>query len=96
MRSEHGHLSATVGPPGERQAHRPHLQFGGAPRVGERRSLRRIREVGRAPGSVAKSLPELQIEELKRLTVARKDLPADRDEVLRLRADPEGRRNYWE
>jgi hypothetical protein len=34
--------------------------------------------------------------ELKRLTVARKDLPADWDQVLRMLADPEGRRNYWE
>lgn len=46
--------------------------------------------------AIAKSLPALRGVELKRLTVARKDLPANWDQVLRLLADPEGRRNYWE
>jgi heme-degrading monooxygenase HmoA len=46
--------------------------------------------------AVARSLPALRTVELKRLTVARKDLPADWDQVLRILADPEGRRHYWE
>ena len=46
--------------------------------------------------AIAKSLPALRGVEFKRLTVARKDLPANWDQVLRLLADPEGRRNYWE
>jgi heme-degrading monooxygenase HmoA len=46
--------------------------------------------------AVARSMPALRTVELKRLTVARKDLPADWDQVLRMLADPEGRRNYWE
>ena len=46
--------------------------------------------------AIAKSLPALRGVELKRLTVARKDLPANWDQVLRLLADPDGRRNYWE
>ncbi len=46
--------------------------------------------------AIAKSLPALRGVEFKRLTVARKDLPADWDQVLRLLADPEGRRHYWE
>ena len=46
--------------------------------------------------AIAQSLPALRGVEIKRLTVARKDLPADWEQVLRLLADPEGRRNYWE
>jgi heme-degrading monooxygenase HmoA len=46
--------------------------------------------------AVAKSMPALVTVELKRLTVARKDLPADWSAVERLLADPAGRRNYWE
>jgi heme-degrading monooxygenase HmoA len=46
--------------------------------------------------AIAKSLPAVRTVELKRLTVARKDLPTDWDQVLRLLAEPEGRRNYWE
>lgn len=46
--------------------------------------------------AIAKSMPALITVELKRLTVARKDLPADWDAVLRLLADPEGRRSYWD
>jgi hypothetical protein len=34
--------------------------------------------------------------ELKRLTVARKDLPANWDEALRLLPDPQGRRDFGE
>ena len=45
--------------------------------------------------AIAKSLPALRGAEFKRLTVARKDLPADWDQVLRLLSNPEGRRNYW-
>ena len=46
--------------------------------------------------TVTRSMPALRTVELKRLTVARKDLPADWDQVLHMLADPEGRRNYWE
>jgi heme-degrading monooxygenase HmoA len=46
--------------------------------------------------AIAQSLPALRAVELKRLTVARKDLPANWDAVLRMLADPEGLRNYWE
>jgi quinol monooxygenase YgiN len=46
--------------------------------------------------AIAKSLPALVTVELKRLTVARKDLPPDWDAVLRLLDDPVGLRNYWE
>jgi len=46
--------------------------------------------------AMARSQPALVAVELKRLTVARKDLPADWDAVLRLLADPEGLRNYYE
>ena len=46
--------------------------------------------------AIAQSLPALQAVELKRMTVARKDLPANWDAVLRMLADPEGLRNYWE
>ncbi len=46
--------------------------------------------------AIAQSLPALRAVELKRMTVARKDLPANWDAVLRLLADPDGRRNYWE
>jgi heme-degrading monooxygenase HmoA len=46
--------------------------------------------------AIAKSLPALRVVELKRLTVARKDLPANWDEVLRQLANPEGRRSYLE
>lgn len=46
--------------------------------------------------AMLKSQPALLAVELKRLTVARKDLPADWDVVLRLLADPEGLRNYYE
>lgn len=46
--------------------------------------------------AIAHSLPALRAVELKRMTVARKDLPANWDEVLHLLADPEGLRNYWE
>jgi heme-degrading monooxygenase HmoA len=46
--------------------------------------------------AIARSMPALRTVELKRLTVARKDLPTDWDQVLRMLADPEGRRNYWE
>ena len=46
--------------------------------------------------AIARSTPALRTVELKRLTVARKDLPADWDQVLRMLAEPEGRRNYWE
>lgn len=44
--------------------------------------------------AIAKSFPALVKVELKRLTVARKDLPADWDAVLRLLAEPEGLRTY--
>lgn len=46
--------------------------------------------------AIARSMPALVAVELKRLTVARKDLPTDWDAVLRLIADPEGRRSYWD
>lgn len=46
--------------------------------------------------AIAKSLPALRGVELKRMTVARKDLPVNWDQVLRMLADPEGLRNYWE
>lgn len=46
--------------------------------------------------AIARSMPALRTVELKRLTVARKDLPADWEQVLRMLADPESRRNYWE
>lgn len=46
--------------------------------------------------AIAKSQPALLAVELKRMTVARKDLPPDWDAVLRLLADPEGRRDYYE
>jgi heme-degrading monooxygenase HmoA len=46
--------------------------------------------------AITKSLPALRSVELKRMTVARKDLPPNWDEVLRLLAEPEGLRNYWE
>ncbi len=46
--------------------------------------------------AIAQSMPALRTVELKRLSVARKDLPADWDQVLRMLAEPEGRRNYWE
>lgn len=46
--------------------------------------------------AIAKSVPALATVELKRLTVARKDLPGDWDTVLRMLADPEGLRRYWE
>lgn len=46
--------------------------------------------------AIAKGLPAVRSVELKRLTVARKDLPTNWDEVLRLLAEPESRRNYWE
>ena len=46
--------------------------------------------------AMAKSQPALVVVEIKRLTVARTDLPADWDAVLRLLADPEGLRNYYE
>jgi hypothetical protein len=46
--------------------------------------------------AIARSMPALLTVELKRLTVARKDLPADWDAVLRMLADPDGRRNYRE
>lgn len=46
--------------------------------------------------AIANSLPALRGVELKRLTVARKNLPIHWDQVLRMLADPEGRRNYWE
>lgn len=44
--------------------------------------------------AIARSLPALKTVELKRLAVARKDLPADWDQVLRMLADPAGRHNY--
>ena len=46
--------------------------------------------------AIANSLPALRGAEFKRLTVARKDLPANWDQALRLLSNPEGRRNYWE
>ncbi len=46
--------------------------------------------------AIAKSTPALVAVELKRLTMPRKDLPQDWDAVLRLLADPEGLRNYWQ
>jgi quinol monooxygenase YgiN len=46
--------------------------------------------------AIAKSLPALLTVELKRLSVARGDLPADWDAALRLLADPAGRRSYWD
>ena len=46
--------------------------------------------------AVTRSMPALRTVELKRLTVPRKDLPADWDQVLRMLADPEGRRYHWE
>lgn len=46
--------------------------------------------------AIARSLPALITVELKRLTVPRTELPADWDAVLRLLADPDGRRNYWD
>ncbi len=44
--------------------------------------------------AIAKSMPALVTVELKRLTLARTDLPADWDQVLSLLADPAGRRTY--
>jgi heme-degrading monooxygenase HmoA len=46
--------------------------------------------------AIAKSLPALRVVELKRLTLARKDLPADWDQALLLLEDPVGLRSYWE
>lgn len=46
--------------------------------------------------AIARSLPALITVELKRLTVPRRELPTDWDAVLRLLADPEGRRSYWD
>jgi len=46
--------------------------------------------------AIAESLPAVRGAEFKRLTLARKDLPGNWDQVLRLLAEPEGRRNYWD
>lgn len=46
--------------------------------------------------AVDRSAPALKLVELKRLTLARKDLPRDWDAVLRLLAEPDGRRGYWD
>ncbi len=46
--------------------------------------------------AVDKSMPAMLTVELKRLTLARKDLPADWDSVFRMLANPDGLRNYWE
>ena len=46
--------------------------------------------------AIAKSMPALRGVEIKRLTVARKDLPATWDQVILMLADPEGRRKYGE
>lgn len=46
--------------------------------------------------AIAKSLPSVRVVELKRLKLARKDLPADWDQVLLMLADPVGLRNYWD
>lgn len=44
--------------------------------------------------AIAKSMPAVVLVELKRLTLARKDLPVDWDQALSLLAVPEGRRTY--
>lgn len=44
--------------------------------------------------AIAKSLSALRAVELKRLKLARKNLPANWDEALLMLADPEGLRNY--
>jgi hypothetical protein len=46
--------------------------------------------------AIAKSLSALRIVELKRLTLARKDLPADWDQAKLMLANPNGLRNYWD
>ncbi len=46
--------------------------------------------------AIAKSMPALRAVEVKRLTLARKDLPANWNDVLALLADPHGRRSYWD
>jgi quinol monooxygenase YgiN len=46
--------------------------------------------------AIAKSMPALVSVELKRMTLQRAELPTDWDAMLRLLADPTGRRNYWE
>lgn len=46
--------------------------------------------------AIAKSMPTLLGVELKRLTLARKDLPTDWQQAIALLDQPEGRRNYWE
>jgi len=46
--------------------------------------------------AIARRRPALLAVELKRLTVARKDLPSSGDAALRLLADPVGLRSDWE
>lgn len=46
--------------------------------------------------AIARSQPALVAVELKRVTVARRDLPADWSAMLHLLADPAGRRSYSE
>lgn len=46
--------------------------------------------------AIARSLSALVTVELKRLTVARNELPRDWAEAIALLSLPEGRRNYWE
>jgi len=46
--------------------------------------------------AIARSMPALRSVALKRLTVMRKDLPADWDQVLRKLAETQARRNHGE
>lgn len=46
--------------------------------------------------AIERSAPALKLVELKRLTLARKDLPRDWDAALRLLAEADGRRSYWD
>ena len=46
--------------------------------------------------AIAKSRPATVTVEFKRLTLARKDLPANWEQALKLLDDPEGLRSYWE
>ncbi len=46
--------------------------------------------------AVRRSMSTVVAAEFKRLTVPRKDLPANWDAVLPMLADPEGLRNHWE
>lgn len=46
--------------------------------------------------AIAKGMSGVVTVDLKRLTVQRKDVPADWPAAIKLLADPQGLRNYWE